>query len=197
MNMRNPETATPLEASVTAIRGAAHAALAHESGAKHVTGAAEYVDDIPEPAGTLHLALGLTDRAHARLLALDLTVVTAAPGVAGVLTAADIPGENDVSPTTRHDDPVFATDRVEFHGQPIFAVVAATREAARRAARLAQVEYEDLPAVFDVAEALKANGPLVTEALKLERGDVARAMAAAPRRLLGTGSDRWAGPFLP
>ncbi len=101
-----------------------------------------------------------------------------------MLTVADIP-HNDVSPTGKHDDPIFAEKTVEFHGQPIFAVVAETRDAARRAATLAKVEYKALPHVTDVAEAIAADYPFVTEPLKLERGDVASAMAAAPRRLKG------------
>ena len=70
-----------------------------------------------------------------------------------MLTAADVPGENDVSPTHRHDEPLFATDLVQFVGQPIFAVAADTREQARRAAKLAVVEYEDLPAILDAEAA--------------------------------------------
>ncbi len=185
MNMRTPETATPIEAGIEAIRGGAHASLAHESGAKHVTGAAEFIDDMPEPAGLLHACLGLSERAHARILGMDLSAVAAGPGVVGVLTAADIPGHNDVSPVGRHDDPVFATGTVEFHGQPMFAVIAESRDAARRAAVLAQVTYADLPHAVDVAEAMAAGYPLVVDPLKLERGDVARAMVGSPRRLTG------------
>ena len=90
-----------------------------------------------------------------------------------------------MSPVGKHDDPIFATGKVEFHGQPLFAVVAETRDAARSAAKRAKVEYRPLPHVTDVAEAIAADYPFVTEPLKLERGDVAAAMAAAPRRLKG------------
>ncbi len=62
-----------------------------------------------------------------------------------VLTAADVPGENDISPTGRHDEPVLAEGKVQFFGQPIFAVIAETREQARRACRLAKIEYDELP----------------------------------------------------
>ena len=90
------------------IRGGVHVEQRHDSAHKHVTGLAEYADDIPEPAGTLHAYLGLGDRAHAEIVAMDLEAVRAAPGVVGVLTAADITGQNDISPTGKHDDPVFA-----------------------------------------------------------------------------------------
>src|SRR3546814_3285952 len=68
----------------------------------------------------LHLCLGLSSVAHARLRRVDLDAVRAAPGVALVLTAADIPGVNDISPTHRHDEPILAEDIVEYAGQPIF-----------------------------------------------------------------------------
>ncbi len=167
------------------IRGGVHENERHESGHKHVTGAAEYIDDIPEPAGTLHAYLGLSQRAHAQILSIDFDVVKSAPGVIGVLTADDITGENDVSPAHKHDDPVFATDKVEFHGQPIFAVIAETRDAARRAAAKVKIEYQDLPHVTDVLEAAAANYPLVIDPLKLERGDIAAGFAKAKNILEG------------
>src|SRR4249919_2006841 len=116
-----------------AIRGGVHADQRHDSAHKHVTGAAEYTDDIAEPVGTLHAYLGLADKAHAEIVSVDLSAVRSAPGVVGVLTAEDVP-HNDVSPVGKHDDPVFVTGTVEFHGQPLFAVVAETRDAARSAA---------------------------------------------------------------
>ncbi|KKB12494.1 aldehyde oxidase [Devosia geojensis] len=162
-----------------------HTATRHDSGPKHVAGAAEYIDDIVEPAGTLHAYLGLSTRAHAEIVSIDFADVLAAPGVVGVLTSADIPGENDVSPAHKHDEPVFADTLVQFYGQPMFAVVAETRDAARRAAQRAKVEYRDLPFIPDVRSAQAAGSKLVTEPLKLERGDVAAVLAAAPRRVKG------------
>ncbi|MBN9471624.1 MAG: xanthine dehydrogenase molybdopterin binding subunit [Bosea sp.] len=159
--------------------------LKHDSADKHVAGEAVYVDDILEPAGTAHACLGLSSIAHGRLLSLDLSAVEATPGILAVLTAADIPGENDISSTHKHDEPVFATDRILHHGQPLFAVIATTREQARHAAALAKAEYEEAAPLLDVASARAAGGELVTEPLKLERGDVAAGLAASPRRLKG------------
>jgi xanthine dehydrogenase large subunit len=156
----------------------------HDSAWKHVTGEAAYIDDVPAPAGLLHVYLGISARARARITGLDLEPVRTAPGVVLVLTAADVPGANDVSPTHRHDEPLFATTVVEYAGQPLFAVAAETRDQARRAARLAVVEYEDLPAVLDVAAALPT-GKLVTDPLTLERGDAVAAISGAPHRLEG------------
>jgi len=81
-----------------AARGAAGAAVRHDSAHLHVSGEAAYTDDILEARGTLHAAFGLSRRAHARIGLMDLSGVRAAPGVLAVLTAADIPGENNVGP---------------------------------------------------------------------------------------------------
>ncbi|POR48943.1 xanthine dehydrogenase molybdopterin binding subunit [Bosea psychrotolerans] len=166
--------------------GPAGAARPHDSASKHVAGEAVYIDDIPEPAGLAHACLGLSGIAHGRLIALDLEPVRAAPGVLCLLTAKDIPGQNDISSTHRHDEPVFATETVLHHGQPLFAVVAETRDQARRAALLARAEYQEAAPLLDVAAARAAGGELVTDPLKLERGDVAAALAASPRRLKGS-----------
>jgi xanthine dehydrogenase large subunit len=165
------------------VRGV-HKRVAHDSAAKHVTGTALYVDDIPEPAGTLQVVPFGGERVHARLTRLDLARVRHAPGVVAVLSAADIPGRNDVSPIGAGDDPVFAADRVVFRGQVIFAVVAESIAAAREAARLAVVEYEDLPPLLDLEAALAAKS-FVLPPYAMRRGDPERAIADAPHRLAG------------
>ena len=109
------------------------AALPHESATLHVSGRAAYVDDLPELAGTLHAALGLSPVAHGRLLSVDTEALRREPGVVAVLVAADIPGRNDCGPIV-HDDPILADGELRYLGQPVFAVIAETREAARRAA---------------------------------------------------------------
>lgn len=170
---------------ITRIRGGVHEKQPHDSGHKHVSGTAEYIDDMPEPADTLHAYLGLSQRAHAEILSIDFEAVKASTGVIGVLTVDDIPGHNDVSPAGKHDDPVFATGKVEFHGQPIFAVIAESRQEARQAAAKVKIEYRELDHVTDVLEAQEANYPLVIDPLKLERGDIAQGLAKAKNRLSG------------
>ncbi len=169
----------------TEISGPMHASSRHDSAHKHVTGAADYIDDMPEPEGTLHAALGMTDRANAKILSMDLTAVSATPGVVLVLTARDMPASNDISSTGLHDEPVLAEDRVEFHGQAAFVVIAHTRDIARRAARKAVIAYQDLPHITDVGLAREAGSPLVTRPLTLRRGDADTALQMAPRRLKG------------
>jgi xanthine dehydrogenase large subunit len=119
------------------LAGGVGAPLPHDSAHLHVTGEAIYTDDIPEVRGTLHAAIGMSERAHARIKSIDLTKVRAAPGVVAVLTAKDVPGKNDYGPVVA-DDPIFATTLVQYHGQSIFAVAARTVDEARRAARLAR-----------------------------------------------------------
>ena len=171
--------------SAARIMGGVASDQRHDSAHKHVTGSAVYIDDMPEPAGTLHASLGLSTVAHAGIVSLDLAAVKAAPGVVAVLTGDDMPASNDISPTGLDDEPVLATGKVQFFGQPVFAVVAHTRDQARRAVRLAKVEYAPLPAVIDVGELDPASGRLVTKPLTLKRGDAAAALAAAPHRVRG------------
>ena len=92
--------------------------------ARFIRGRGHYVDDIHLP-GMLHMEILRSPLAHARIAGVDTAEAEAMPGVVAVLTAEDIPGSNDITPVTgHHDEPVFATDKVLFHGQPIFAVVA-------------------------------------------------------------------------
>ncbi len=166
------------------IAGGVSEALAHDSARKHVTGQAIYTDDIPEPAGTLRIVAGGAARAHARLHKLDLAKVRSAPGVVAVLTVADIPGVNDVSPIGAGDDPVFVSDEVLFHGQVLFAVVADSFENARNATKLAVAEYEDLPPVIGIEAALEAESFVVPSHV-MHLGDSAAALKSAAHRLQG------------
>lgn len=158
--------------------------LRHDSADRHVTGAAPYIDDIREPEGTLHVVPGGSPVAHGRIRAMDLAAVRDAPGVVAVLTAADIPAVNDVSPVAG-DDPLFAMDEVSFHGQPLFAVVAETRDAARRAARLAAIDIAEEPALVTVADALAVDADIMP-AYAFRRGDPEEVLATAPATLSGS-----------
>ena len=162
----------------------------HESAHLHVTGRALYTDDVPERAGTLHAALGLSPVAAGRLVGIDRDRLLALPGVVAVFTAADIPGVNDCGPVI-HDDPILADGELRHLGQPVFAVVATNRELARRAAEHAKevLTVEAATPVLTAREA-HARGQYVLEPVHLLResaeGAVAKALASAPRRLRGT-----------
>ncbi|MDP3670199.1 MAG: xanthine dehydrogenase molybdopterin binding subunit [Telluria sp.] len=155
----------------------------HESARLHVLGQATYTDDIPEVQGTLHAALGLSAKAHANITAIDLGAVRASTGVVAVLTVGDIPGTNDCGPIV-HDDPILADGLVMYVGQPIFIVVADTHDNARRAARLAKVSYEELPAIL-TPQAAKAAGAYVLPPMHLARGDYQGAFERAPHSVKG------------
>jgi len=156
----------------------------HDSAVRHVAGSAVYVDDLREPVGTLHLAVGGAPAARGRITRLDLDAVRAAPGVIAVLTVADVPGHNNVGPVLP-DDPVFADGTIEFHGQVVFAVAAETRDLARRAARLGKIEIAAEPPLVTVDDALRADAHVLPD-YAFNKGDCAAALAASPRRLEGS-----------
>ena len=163
----------------------------HESAHLHVAGRAPYTDDLPEAAGTLHAALGLSPLAHGVIEALDLSPLRELPGVVAVISARDIPGVNDCGSLV-HDDPILAGeagDMLRHAGQPVFAVIATTRDSGRRAAARARdlVRARPLPAVIDAREA-HALQQYVVPPMHLRRGDAAAALAAAPHRLQTTWS---------
>ncbi|MCY1127991.1 xanthine dehydrogenase molybdopterin binding subunit [Frigidibacter sp. RF13] len=159
--------------------------LPHDSAALHVTGRARYVDDLPVPADTLHLAFGISTIAHGEITSMDLSAVRAAPGVVAVLTAEDLPFANDVSPSA-HDEPMLSTGTVHFVGQPIFLVVAESHLQARKAARLGQISYKERPALLTVDQALAANSRFEDGPVIWSKGDAAAAIAKAPRVIEGT-----------
>jgi len=152
--------------------------LPHDAAALHVTGQARYVDDIPVPAGTLHLAFGLSTAAHGEILSMDLDPVRAAPGVVAVMTATDLPHENDVSPSP-FNEPLLADGVVHHVGQPLFLVAATSHLAARRAVRHARIEYRERPALLTIDDALAAGSRYEEGPRIYGRGDVEAAIAAA------------------
>jgi xanthine dehydrogenase large subunit len=175
-------TPSALAAESTSAAGASHK---HESAHLHVAGSATYIDDLPELAGTLHCALGLSPVAHGTLNSIDVAALKALPGVVDVLTAADIPGVNDCGPVV-HDDPILADGTVHYLGQPVFAVLSASRETARRVAARAKdfIQIAPLPALL-TPEAAHAAKSYVVPPMQLVRGDAAGALAAGPHRIQG------------
>ena len=159
--------------------------LPHDAAHLHVTGAARYVDDMPTPAGTLHLAFGLSPSACGTITAIDLNAVRDAPGVVAVLTAADLPFANDVSPSA-HDEPLLATDTVHYMGQPVFAVIARSHLQARFAARQGRIDIAATRPIFSIEDALAADARFEDGPRIYERGDAAGALDAAENTLSGS-----------
>ena len=167
----------------TGIRGGVAQALAHDSARKHVSGTATYVDDLPEPRGLLHLYILKSPHAHARIERIDTTAARAAPGVVDVLTAAEVPGVNDIGAVVA-DEPLLAAEEVLYAGQPVAVVAATTLAHARAAAARIEVGYAPLPAILSIRAAREA-GALLEPVQEMGRGDPDAAIAAAPHRLSG------------
>ncbi len=158
--------------------------LPHDSGPLHVTGVARYVDDIPTPAGTLHLAFGLSPVAHGRIRSLDLSAVRNSPGVVGVWSAEDFDHMPDCSPSAE-DEPLLATGTVHYVGQQVFLLAAESHLAARKAVKKAKFDIEELPALLTVDQALAANSRFESGPSIWTRGDAAGALAKSPHIVEG------------
>jgi CO/xanthine dehydrogenase Mo-binding subunit len=160
----------------------------------HVTGRTEFFEDV-NPTGMLHLKMHRSERHHALLEDVDYSAALEVPGVVRVLTHADVPNNwytilrlIGVEP---NDEPVLPEDRVLYKGEPIVAVVATSEQAALAGAAAVRVAYEDLPAVFDVEEALADGTPAIKphgtnyfvyeghHCRRIRFGDVDRAFAEA------------------
>ena len=157
--------------------------LPHESAVGHVTGQALYVHDTALRRGTLSVWLVRSTHAHATITRLDISKATTAPGIRAVLTAADIPGLNNTGPA-RHDEPLFATDLVQFHGQLIAAVIGESLEACRLAADLVEIDYSPLPPILGIPNAIAA-GSFHSDPHFLVRGEVESALLDSPHHLEG------------
>lgn len=162
---------------------ASSASLRHESAVGHVTGRAIYTDEQRPPSGMLSVYPVQAPHAHARILAIDTAAALALPGVHAVLTASDVPGENDTGPIF-HDEPLIPPDTVLFYGQAVAWVVADDEALARAAAKQVSVTYEALPALLSIEQAMAAQAFHLPPA-KVARGDASAAMARAPLRLSG------------
>ena len=155
----------------------------HDSAYKHVSGFAEYTDDIKEPDSTLYGAIGWSKKAHAIIKKIDLRNVISSEGVISVVTSEDIPGRNDVGPVF-DGDPIFTNKKVEFYGQPLFAVAALSTEFARKAVLKAKVYYKELKPIVTIKDSL-AKKKLLFKVRKIKRGHPNKALSNSKHRLKG------------
>ncbi|KAG2539896.1 hypothetical protein PVAP13_9NG506500 [Panicum virgatum] len=145
--------------------------MVHMSATLQVTGEAEYTDDTPTPPNTLHAALVLSKKAHARILSIDDSIAKSSPGFVGLFLSKDIPGTNHTGPII-HDEEVFASEVVTCVGQTIGIVVADTHDNAKNAANKVHIEYSELPAILSIEDAVK-NGSFHPNTKRcLGKGDV-------------------------
>lgn len=156
----------------------------HESGWRHVTGSAQYVDDEALARGTLVVWPVCSPHAHARILSCDVEAARGMPGISAVLTAADVPGVNDIG-ASRLDEILLADTEVHYVGHPVVAIVGESGEACRAAAARVRIDYEVLPAVLTIDEAI-ASGAFHTDPSVIKRSDAAAALASAPHVVEGT-----------
>lgn len=173
-----PNPSTPLKPGMAQGQNAWH-----ESAKAHVNGGALYVDDLPELKGTLYAAPILSSQAHAKILAIDVAPALAWPGVKGVVLASDVPGSSWMGSVV-HDEPVFADTLVQHLGQVMGLVVADDLVQARQAARQVRVDYEPLPAVLTVQQALAQENHVLPPVF-MKRGDAQAALQQAPHQLQG------------
>jgi len=155
----------------------------HESAEAHVSGRAVFTDEQRPPSGLLSLYPVQSPHAHADILGIDATRALAVPGVHAVLTANDIPGENDSGPIL-HDEPLIPARRISFHGQAVAWVVADDEAIAQAAAKQVDVDYAPLPAILDIDQALRA-ASFHLPPVRVARGDAASALTTATHRLDG------------
>ena len=165
-------------------RGASGAPIVHDSAVLHVTGRARFTDDLTALEGELAAAPVPSTRSHAAIVAIDTERALALGGVHCVLTAADVPGELEIGHFAP-GDPVLAAGEVEYFGQPLAMVVADDYLTARRAARLIDVEYEQLDAVLDIVTARRLEF-YVSDPYTMQRGDPDAALDRAPHVLEGS-----------
>lgn len=153
--------------------------IPHESARGHVTGEALYTDDLlGRFPNLLHAWPVLAPHAHALVTLLDPSAALEEPGVVIVLTDADVPGEGNTG-ASRHDEPLFPTE-VMYHHQPVAWVLAESLEAARLGAARVVVEYEPLPAILTIEQAIEADS-FLTEEHRIATGDLSVLDASALR----------------
>uniref|UniRef100_A0A8C4VEK6 Aldehyde oxidase 1 n=1 Tax=Falco tinnunculus TaxID=100819 RepID=A0A8C4VEK6_FALTI len=148
--------------------------IMHQSGIKHATGEAVYIDDLPSVDGELSLAVVTSSRAHAKIVSIDTSEALNRPGVFDIITAHDVPATNEFYYS---DDPeiIFARNKVICVGQIVCAVVADSDVHAKQAAAKVKIEYEVLePVILTIEEAIKHNS-FFEPKRKLEQGNVDQA----------------------
>ncbi len=158
--------------------------MKNSEGLLHVRGRSIFTGDIPEPAGTLHAHVFTSPCAHGRITRLDTSAASEMPGVLGVLTWRDIPGENQTGNVIM-DETLLAEDKVHYIGQPVAVVLADTPARAGAASGRIIIETESLPAVSDPREAM-AMGELLAPPRTFSSGDVDSARKRCRHIITGT-----------
>jgi len=154
--------------------------------ASHATGRSVYLDDIPVLKNTLHGVVFDSPLPHAKVTRLDVTDAQSLPGVEGVFTWRDIPGDNEIGGIIP-DEPLFATDEVHYRGQPLALIIAADEHIARKALELIKIETEELEVITDPRKAHE-KGMLLIPSRTFSMGDISGAWSECDHIFEGTAS---------
>lgn len=160
-----------------------HKPARHESGYAHVSGDARYVDDLPPPAGMLVAMPIGAPIARGRITRRDGSAARTSPGIHGVYFADDLPAERYIGPVI-HDEPLLAIDTIDTVGQLVALIVGDSLAACRAAAKLLEIDYEELPPILSIDDAIAADSYL-GEPHRIRRGDAETALARASVRVNG------------
>ena len=155
----------------------------HESAVKHVTGRAIYTDDISEPRNLLHAAIGFSPVSKGIIERMDFSEVFNSDGVIDVITEKDIEGQNDVGPIFKGDK-IFTSKKIEYHGQPIFAVIASSTKLARQALLKVKLTIKKQKPILTIEDAIKKKS-FVLKSKTIKRGGSSAAIANSKHRLSG------------
>jgi xanthine dehydrogenase large subunit len=158
--------------------------IPHDSAMGHVTGKADYIEDIPRRSDELWVSMLGSPVAAGRISALDLEPARTTEGVVDVVSRMDVPG-NNVFGAVLHDEPFLADEEVLYLGQPVAVVAAETREALTAAIEAVRLEVEETHGTFTIAQARTQNR-FIGPSLQIARGHLDTAMQDATHRLNGT-----------
>ena len=155
----------------------------HESAIKHVTGRAIYTDDISEPRNLLHAAIGFSPVSKGIIKKIDYSEVLNSDGVIDIITEKDIEGQNDVGPIFKGDK-IFTSKKIEYHGQPIFAVIASSTILARKALLKIKLKIKKQKPIITIDDAIR-NKSFVLKSKTIKRGKSNTAITNSKHRLTG------------
>ncbi|XP_076656021.1 xanthine dehydrogenase rosy [Halictus rubicundus] len=160
--------------------------VVHASAFKQATGEAIYCDDIQKFTEELYLTLVLSTRAHAKILKIDPTKALSMEGVVAFYSAKDIPEKQRYHGSVFHDEEIFVAEEVTSQGQPIGAIVAVNQFVAQKAARMVEVEYENIePTIITIEDAIKHRSFFPESPKRITKGNVEEAFSKSAHILEG------------
>jgi xanthine dehydrogenase large subunit len=161
-----------------------HKDALHESGYRHASGEAIYIDDIPTPPKSLVGYIVVSPIAHGVMTLFDASAAKTADGIHAILSADDIPGVNNIAPVL-HDEPLLAKQELHCVGQHIALIVGESLAACRNAAKLIRLEFDERPGILNISDAIEQESFLTAPHI-IRRGNVEAALDQGPHHIQGT-----------